>query len=60
MWLSWLGIIPQSDSQLGHIPRLRVQSLVGVDVGSNLLMFLSHINVSFPFSSLPLLLKINK
>ena len=35
-----------SDSWSGHIPRLQVQSPVGVRMGGNGLMFFSHINVS--------------
>ena len=58
----WLGgsvgwsIIPSTKRlwvqfQSGHIPRLRVQSLVGAHMGSNQQMFLYHINVLFfPFS----------
>ena len=42
------------DSMLGHMPGWQVQSLVRVHTRSNQLMFLSHINVSLPFS-LPLL-----
>ena len=40
----------QFDSQSGHIPRLRVQSPVGVGTVGNRSMFLSHIDVSLPFS----------
>ena len=39
------------DSLSGHIPRFWVQSLARAHTGNNLLMFLSHINVSL---SLPL------
>ena len=49
-WLSWSVVsTPKGcrfDSQSGHIPRLQVQSPVGVHTGGNLLMFLSHIDVS--------------
>ena len=46
------------DSQLGHISRLRVQSLVGVYTEGNQLMFLYHINISLSFLSF--IFKINK
>ena len=37
----------------GHMPRLQVQSLVGVRARANQSMFLSHITISFPLSLLP-------
>ena len=39
--------------QLGHIPRLQVQSPVGQHTGGNHSMFLSHIDVSLPLSPSP-------
>ena len=51
-WLRWLEHQPihqkviGSISQLGHKPRLRVRSLVGVHPGGSRLMFLSHTGVS--------------
>ena len=46
------------NSQSGHMPRLWVQSLVGVLMGGNRPMFLSHIDISLPLSpSLSLFLK---
>ena len=49
-WLSWLKhhLIHQKvmgfDSWLGHIPRVRVKSLVRVCLGESQLMFLSKVN----------------
>ena len=57
VWLSGLGIIPQSerhqfDSQAGHMPGMQVQSLVRTHARGNQLMF--PLSPSFPLS-----LKIN-
>ena len=45
--ISW-SVVPYTRFELsGHIPRLQVQSPVGVCTGSNQSMFLSHIDTSW-------------
>ena len=64
-WLSGLGVVPQNEKsgqllfRSGHMPGLQVRSPVGVHREGSQLMFLSHIDVSFPLflPSLPLSLK---
>ena len=46
--------------QSGHVPGLRVRSPVGACTEGNQSMFLSHPDVSLPFSLPPPLSKINK
>ena len=58
--LGWLAQLIRSSSptpkcwefnvQSGYIPRLRVRSMVGENMGDNQLMFLSHTDVSLSLS----------
>ena len=62
MWLSCSGVIPHTERSptgfwLGYLSGLQVQSLVRAHTDGNQSMFLSHMDVSLPFSlpsSLPL------